>query len=311
MRILLAILALSLLVDPPSARAAVPETAAGDEVSLDAADQGRLGLRIAPLETTDAAESTEAIARVLDVGSLAQLDAEIMTAEAASAASAAEVKRLTVLAAEDVSASLRELETARVQAAADQSRLALARQRLALEWPAAEALSDAKHRRALIDDVAGGRAALVRVDPLGGSAPAAGKAYLQLEEGKPPLQTSTLGRAAKVDPRLQTEAWIVVVRGPAAGTLRPGRVLSARIESNAGVTGVLVPRSALVRADGATWVYVARDNGRFARRQVIAPRIRDDGWVVSSGFEPGERVVVDGAGALLAIERGGEDAEDD
>ena len=311
MRILFAALVLSSLLSMPPARAATPGAFGDLEVSLDPADQHRLGIVTAPLEATDAVESLEGIARILDVDGLAQLDSEITAAGAASAASAAELKRLTVLAGEDVSASRRELEAARVQAAADQSRLALAQRRLALEWPAEETFSDGGQRRALLDDIAHRRAALARVDLLGGSAPTGVKAFLQLERDKPPVETSLLGRAARTDPRLQAEAWVVAVRGAAAGTLQPGRIVPARVDSNVSVTGILIPRSALVRVDGGTWVYVQRDDDRFVRRQVVEPWIRGDGWVVTSGFEPGQRVVVDGAGSLLAIERGGADAEDD
>jgi hypothetical protein len=88
-------------------------------------------------------------------------------------------------------------------------------------------------------------------------------------------------------------------------------VLAAEIESSGRVTGVMIPRSALVRSDGMACVYLRLSEDEFVRRTVVATRIRQDGWFVTSGFEPGDEVVTAGAGSLLAVERSGEMAEDD
>jgi hypothetical protein len=281
------------------------------EVRLDAGSQARLGVETAPLEAAEVAETTDAIAHVLDVAGLAQLDAEIAAATAAVAASAAEVQRLTVLAGQDESASQRELDAARASAAADRTRLDLARQRLSLEWNTGVVISDAGQRSELLRDVSAGRAALLRVDPLGRGDANGGAIRLRFEGDVPPLETEPVGAAATVDPRLQANAVLVVARGEVSGSLRPGRVLAAEIESDHRVAGVMIPRGALVRADGSTWAYLRLADDEFVRRQVVEPRIRPDGWFVATGFEAGDEVVTQGAGSLLAVERGDESGEDD
>lgn len=311
MRTLLAALTLSALVNTGTATAA-PAVKPGDvQLHMDDATRERLRVVTAPLQAVEAADSVEAIARVLDVSGLAQLDAEVLAAEASAAASAADVARLTALAAEDESASLRELQTASATAAADRSRLDLARQRLVLEWSPDKAITDSAQRRALLQALTTGQAALLRVDPLGAGAVAGGSVLLKPEAEAPPVPAEFVGTASTVDPRLQSTGVLVLARGDEATSLRPGRVLAAELESGRRVVGVTIPRSALVRSDGATWVYLLIADNELLRRQVLAPRIREDGWLVESGFEPGDELVVQGAGSLLAVERSGELPEDD
>jgi hypothetical protein len=315
MRIIPVLAALTvLLVSGPAAHGAVRQP--GDiEVMLKVADRARLGIEVSLLEAAESADTLDAIARVLDIGALAQLNADIAAAAAAAAASASEAERLVLLAAEDQSASRRELEAARAQADADMARLRLARQRVSLEWGPGLAALDLEQRQHLLEEIAAGRAALLRVDPLrtdgAGDATEASTIRLRPDPAKLPLATEGFGPAASTDPRLQTVAVLVVVRGEPAAALRAGRVLAAEIDSGRRLAGVVIPRDALVRVDGATWVYLDNGGDEFLRREVVAPVIRDDGWFVGAGFAPGDVVVSAGAGSLLAVERGSEALDED
>jgi hypothetical protein len=60
-----------------------------------------------------------------------------------------------------------------------------------------------------------------------------------------------------------------------------------------------------VLAGGEAWCYVAESDEVLARRRVDLARPVPQGYFQTSGFEPGERVVVAGAGLLLAREIGG------
>src|SRR5262249_56860672 len=66
--------------------------------------------------------------------------------------------------------------------------------------------------------------------------------------------------------------------------------------------GIVIPRSALVRFSGRTWAYVEARAGRFTRREVVFDHPTETGWFVTSGFAPGDRVVVIGGEALLSEE---------
>jgi hypothetical protein len=85
--------------------------------------------------------------------------------------------------------------------------------------------------------------------------------------------------------------------------LRPGAAVVAYLpRTEAPLTGVTLPRSAVVRFLGKAWVYCQLSADRFARREIPATQPTDDGWFVPSGVKAGERVVATGAQLLLSEE---------
>jgi len=123
------------------------------------------------------------------------------------------------------------------------------------------------------------------------------------DPGGVPVAAVTLGLSGSADPGMQTVGVFCVVRGPAAAALRPGRTLAGEIETGRVVTGVVIPRSAVVRLDGADWVYVQEDADTFVRHAIVGGRPLRDGWLVAGGMPPGVAVVDRGAGSLIALER--------
>lgn len=312
------LMSVSALAQSPDMGPDISPDAPGDiEVAVTAAQQTRIGLGMTRLETTQAPETMQAIALVLDISLLAQLNAEVESATAIAAASASTEQRLTVLANDDQNASLQTLEAARAQSASDAARLRAGQQRIALEWGPGLAALKPLELRQLIGQIAAGTAALLRVDLLGmgslgtnvaGIDPAiisAQGSHVQLRPDlrQAPLATKNLGQAANTDARMQSSGLLVLVQGDAAAGLRPGLILPAEIATGRLMTGVVLPRSALIRTEGATWVYLHRGGEDFVRREVIEPRMENAGWFVSAGFAPGDEVVATGAGSLLAIER--------
>jgi hypothetical protein len=84
--------------------------------------------------------------------------------------------------------------------------------------------------------------------------------------------------------------------------LRPGTPVTVYLpRSGPARRGVVVPRSAIVRAEGSAWVYEQLGDGAFARREVELDQPVASGWFVSS-LSPGARVVVAGAQTLLSEE---------
>jgi hypothetical protein len=65
---------------------------------------------------------------------------------------------------------------------------------------------------------------------------------------------------------------------------------------------VLVPRSALIRSHGGTFVYVRKDATHFERRALTGTAAEPGGLFVGGGLRPGEMVAVGGAAALYAAE---------
>jgi hypothetical protein len=284
------------------------EANASDGVHMDVETRTRMGIRIAPLAMASAPRVIAGFARVMDVGPLAAIESEISAAEAATSASEAEYRRLSTLAAQDQAASARSVEAARAQAAADAARAKLAGRRVGLEWGASlEKLSNAERSR-LLTDIAAGRAALLRIDASGASASVA-KASVRMEKGGPAIPASILGPAAAADARLQTAGLLALVRGDAAKTLPTGRLLQADLELGAAETGFLLPAAALVRTDNSIFVYLKTGADLFERRNVGAGRATADGWFIAEGLAAGDQIVVEGAGSLLAVERGPAEAE--
>ncbi len=280
-------------------------------VTMPAASQTKMGIAGTVLGVREIADSVDAIVRVIDPAPLATLISDLATATAAAASSANELRRTAGLAAQDQSASQQALEAARARAAADASTVTLLEHRLKLEWGVAFAAQSAADRDALLTSIADGRAALLRADAPQNPNGLVGKVLVETSADGAPIAAKTLGLSGAADPRMQTIGLYCVVNGTSAADLRPGRVFAGRIETPETRTGVVLPRSALIRLSGAVWAYVRTGEEAFVRRQVLDGVPIDDGWFVMQGFAPGVEVVEHGAGSLLALERADESAETD
>ncbi|MBL8550125.1 MAG: hypothetical protein JNJ73_09065 [Hyphomonadaceae bacterium] len=282
--------------------------APANTVRMDAPTQARMGVRVAPIAASTAAQAAHGYARVMDVGPLAAIDSEGGAAQAAAAASQSEYRRLAALARQDQAASARAVEAARAQAAADNARAMLATRRVGLEWgPGLERMAYAQRAR-LLNDIAAARAALLRIDApdIGGGVTSV---VVRAEAGAAAIPVSVIGPAAATDARLQTAGLLAVARGSSVRELPAGRLLPAELELSAPEAGFVLPSSALIRTDNSVWVYVKTGAGAFERRDVARGRALQDGWFVAQGFAAGDQIVVDGATSLLAAERGPTEAE--
>jgi hypothetical protein len=277
-----------------------PALAAGTVVEMAAETQRKLGVATQPLPAAHHAGSVSGFARVLDPVPLATLDADVATAAASAQASRAEAARTRSLAAADATVSVKVAEAAAAQARADEARLTLLRRRLGFEWgPAFMALTDAR-RSALVGELASGRAALVRIDAASGLV---GAKTATLNLGPDGFATvQILGAARTGDPRLLSAGLIGLVSGPAAARLGSGLSVPVAIPARGAADGVLIPRSALIRAGGATFVYVRKDATHFEQRGVSAAAAEPGGLFAAGGLRPGEAVVISGAAALYATQ---------
>ena len=267
-------------------------------VELDAATQKRLGVAVAPLAAARYAGTISGFARVLDPVPLATLDSDLLAAQAAARASAAEAARTKALAAADATISLKTAQAAQAQASADAAKLALLRRRVGLEWGSAFASDGVRAR--LLADLATGRAALVRIDAPAGAANARG---VQLElSGGERVSVAPLGSARTADTRLQSGGLIGVVRGPAAARLAAGLTAPAVLTGPVGTTGIVAPRSAVMRAQGKVFIYVRQDATHFERRVLTGVVPQADGLFAAGGARPGESVAISGAAAIFAAE---------
>ena len=271
-------------------------------VKLPAEIQAKLGLRSEPLAAKASAATLSGFVKVLDPGPLAQLDSEIDAADAAVQASQAEFERSQALNKDGQSVAAKQVEAARAQARADATRLAALRRRVGLEWGDGVGRLSDRQRARLLADIGAGRTALVRIDTPAGEGLAGLKA-VELDLG--PLgrvRATVLGTARNADPRLLSPGLLATATGPGVRSLSIGLSAPVKLQASAPVRGVVAPRTALLRSNGKTWVYVRTGPETFLRREVEDGRGDPAGLFAPAGFKAGEQVVTQGAAALFAAE---------
>jgi hypothetical protein len=279
-------------------------------LQLDAKAQVAAGIRVEPIAAAHEVAGRSGYARVLDLSPLASLAADAEAARAAVASSQKEVARLTALTGQDQSAAPKDLEAAQSQLAADRSKLTLACRKIGLDFGAGLARFGCDGISGLVRDAAQGQAALVRIDMTQGAPPASGT--ITIGEGADAVSVRILGPAVAADTQLQTSGMLALARGSGASRLAVGRVLPVHLTDGGAEAGILVPRTALMRADGGQFVYRAQGGGRFARVALTGGAPMAGGWFFPGGvLKPGDPIVVAGATTLLGIERGPQEAGGD
>lgn len=275
---------------------------AGPGLHVEGKVQQQAGVQIAPVAARRMAGTVDGFARGLDPAPLGAIGADIASATAAHEASARELARLTGLVAADAGASRRDLDAARAQEGQDRARLTQACQRPGLEFGAAlDRLGCAGVAR-LAAEATNGRVAVLRIDFTDGPVPAGSTVLIDL--GKTEATVRVLGPAVAGDTQLQSAGALALLEGPAASLAGVGRVLGAHRAQGPARDGVIVPRSAIVRADGALQVWRATGPENFERVPIEPATPVDVGWFVPGGvLKPGDRLVVAGAGTLLGLER--------
>ncbi|MGE5516860.1 MAG: efflux RND transporter periplasmic adaptor subunit [Bacteroidota bacterium] len=80
-----------------------------------------------------------------------------------------------------------------------------------------------------------------------------------------------------------------------AKQLYPGLFVRARVEQGVRDNAVLVPQQALVRTpDGGAAVWVVAADNKVGQRPVVTAQVIGDKWLINSGVQAGDRVVVEG-----------------
>lgn len=286
--------------------AEAPEAEPG-VVKLDAEAREHAGLEIAPLAAATLGSEASAWGRVLDPAPLAALDDELAAAEAAIEVSRAASTRAQSLFQGGENVARKTVESTESQLRADEIKRSGLRRRIALEWGASLAALDAKARHDLVEQLVAGAAALVRVElPAGERLAAVPKsARLAVLDGEP-VAAQEIFAAATADPKTQSQAFIVRAAAP---SLRPGMAVTAWLDAGGEArTGALVPREAVVRFDGRTWIYVPAKSGagpakggEFERRAIALGAPLEAGYFAAE-LRAGEKIVVRGAQSLLSHE---------
>ena len=105
-----------------------------------------------------------------------------------------------------------------------------------------------------------------------------------------------VGRIDYVDVAVDPSTGTAVVRAAMPnpdGALLPGQYVTARISGVSRLSALVIPRQAITQTPGGATVTVVDDKNTAQARQVTLGEWTDDGWIVESGLEPGDRVLVD------------------
>jgi cobalt-zinc-cadmium efflux system membrane fusion protein len=101
--------------------------------------------------------------------------------------------------------------------------------------------------------------------------------------------------SALVDPASKAAAVRILAPNP-RGVLKRDMLVNVAIRAAEGQNGLLIPVSAVMRDDqNLPFVYVARPNNHYGRRQVTLGSRTGDRYEVTAGLSAGESIVVDGA----------------
>jgi hypothetical protein len=287
----------------PAETAPAPEAATESGLVLDKEQIEKLGIATQPVRSAHFMAETSGYGQVLGHESIALMTAEIATAEAAARQSRAALARVTQLAGTPGAFPAENVEAAEHLAAADAAALNLAQQKLTASlgqhgpWTGA---SGSTVLRAL----ATGQTKLVRATFPSGS----------LGAGVPQrLRVARFGGVGKARDWSSSSIW----EAPADANV-PGRSLFALISGSdvsegerlqvwaaSGDTaqnGVVIPAAAVLLSNDAWWCFVEKPAGHFTRTAIDTSRPLEDGYFVIDGVAVGDAVVTMAAGMLLARE---------
>jgi hypothetical protein len=265
-------------------------------ISLDEDTRRDAGITVTNPVVGQWSQEVKGYGRALDPAPLMALMNELASAQAAAAASSREFDRQKILSAQN-NASARALQNSEAAAQHDHLAVQSARDRVTLAWgqiPGPDFVQLLTDRKAI----------LVRIDLPGGEA---------LETQPPTARLVTLsGKTAEakffapattVDPQFQGQGFIFSVQ-PNSAALEFGQPLTAWLQlSGKALAGVIIPRDAVVRTEGAGWVYAQNKDGKtFTRTKIPLDRPAPGGWFVTDAIKADDAVVATGAQTLLSEE---------
>jgi len=116
-----------------------------------------------------------------------------------------------------------------------------------------------------------------------------------------PLEGIVVAPTAAVEPKTLGQTFIFRVNADGL-TLQSGAMVTAHLVVSSPQKAALIPRSAVVWAEGKPWAYASIAADQFTRQLVPTTQPVDHGWAAGLPFAPGRRVVVSGAQQLLSEE---------
>ena len=282
-------------------------------LTLDSPTQNRLGLEVVTLAATLTRVQTACPAVVLSVQELAvsrnsylATQAQVQKARVVSDVSHKEYTRLKTLFDENQNISEKSLQSTEATLRANEADVRAGEQQLTLqesvarqEWGSVAAkwvVEGSPELQRILDQTE----VLVQTTmPSRATYVAPKMISLEIPSGTR-TQANLISPFPRVDPRIQGGSFLYLAY--AQPGLTPGVNLLAHLSVGSPMKGLVVPTSAVVWSEGKTWVYQQTAADRFARRAVPTDIPLERGFFVAEGFSPGDKLVIQGAQALLSEE---------
>ncbi len=248
------------------------------------------------LVASNQAVKLEGIATVLNPDTLLQLDADIRSATVAANFSHGQLERFKA----STMLSKQMLESAVRQEGIDASQLKLLSTRLQQSWGDKAPFLNVDVRQALMADIASGSRAVLRLDFPDMEADVPQNVRVVPLRGGAETKVDTLWAAPSGNLAMPGVSFFGLINGGPG--LRAGDRARVIADNSARLSGVVIPSAAVVVYGSKSWCYIETAPKKYERKLVLLDTPVDSGFLVTSGFDPGTRVVVRGASLLLAQE---------
>jgi hypothetical protein len=282
-------------------------------LTLDTPTQNRLGVEVVTLATTVSRQQLTSPAVVLSVQALAAsrnsyvaMQAQLQKSRVAADVAHKEYTRLKTLFEGNQNISEKSLQSAQgafetneAEVRGEEQQLNLQESVLRQEWGSVAAkwtVEGSPELQRILDQ----RELLVQMTIPSGTTLEAPRSISLEMTGGTRTEASLVSIFPKVDPRIQGRSFLYLAQ--ARPGLAPGANLVAHLSAGREMKGLIVPASSVVWSEGKAWIYEQTDPNRFSRRAVATDNPIEKGFVVTQGFSPGDRVVSQGAQALLSAE---------
>lgn len=282
-------------------------------LTLDTPTQNRLGLEVTTLTATLTRAQVTLPAVVLSVQDLATFrngyvatQAQLQKSRVEADVARKEYTRLKTLFEQSQNTSEKSLQSAEGALRANEADVRAGEQQLNLqesvvrqEWGSAVAkwaVENSPELQRIFDQ----REALVQMTMPSDATFGAPKTLSLEIPGATRTEASRVSTFPRVDPRIQGRSFLYIATAHLG--LTPGVNLLAHLSVGSPMKGLIVPTSAVVWSEGKAWTYQETASERFTRRAVPTDVPVDKGFFVAQGFSPGDKVVTQGAQALLSEE---------
>ncbi len=257
-------------------------------------------IKTAALAPAEIARKVEGVAAVINPDALLQLDADLRSAVIASEFSKSQLNRAETLMQTSVAVSKQTYENAQRQSESDITHLHLLEFRLRQVWGDDAPFLSTESRRQLVGELSAGTRVLVRIDFPDSYSSAPRNIRVAPLSGGAATPVETIWVAPAGNQSMPGVSYFGLI--PAGPGLRHGDRARVVADAASERAGLIIPNSAIIVYASEAWCFVETEPQKFERRPVPLDYPVDDGYLVTAGFEAGNKIVVRGASTLLSRE---------